>query len=135
MTKPNQRRIHQKLIFLFSVLATIAAVLPIIGPFLVWLPIVIYLLMSGNAFSAIGVLIFGIIASNIDNVLRPLFISKMTRISSAVILVGMVGGLFLFGILGLILGPLILSYLLIIFEVLRNPRPQKGLFPLLKKTR
>jgi len=41
---------------------------------------------------------------------------------SSLILIGMIGGLFLFGILGLILGPLILAYLLIILEIYRNKR-------------
>jgi predicted PurR-regulated permease PerM len=110
----------------FSVLATVAAVLPIIGPMLVWIPVAVYLLLSGNTFATIGILIFGLIASNIDNVLRPLFIARMTNISSAIILIGMVGGLFLFGILGLILGPLILAYLLIIFDALRGKNPSKN---------
>jgi predicted PurR-regulated permease PerM len=121
--------------FLFSVLATVAAILPVIGPMLVWIPVLLYLLITGNAFAAIGILIFGLISSNIDSILRPLFISKMTRISSAIILIGMIGGLFMFGVLGLILGPLILAYLLIILEVLRNPKSSKSLSSLLKKTR
>jgi len=118
---------------LFSVLVLIAGVLPIIGPMLIWLPVLFYLLISGETFAAIGVLVFGIISSNSENLLRPLFISKMTRIPSAIILVGMIGGLFLFGILGLILGPLILAYLLIILEALRGTYSSKDFHSFLKE--
>ena len=105
-----------------SLLAILAGVLPIVGPAVVWVPVVIYLLIAGNGFAAIGVTIFGLIASIVDNILKPIIISKRTSISSPIILIGMVGGLFLFGVLGLILGPLILAYLLIILEIYRNKR-------------
>jgi len=114
--------------FLFSVpnsliltlLTILAGILPIVGPMLIWFPIMIVLLIDGNNFAAIGVLLFGIVASNIDHILRPLFVSRYTQIHSAVILIGMIGGLFLFGILGLILGPLILEYLIIVLELYRE---------------
>jgi len=102
---------------LLSLLAVVAGILPIVGPMLVWIPVVAYLFLQANTLAAVGILIFGIIGSNIDNILRPFLVSKMAKIHSGVVLVGMIGGLFLFGILGLILGPLILSYLLIILEV------------------
>lgn len=105
---------------LLSVLAVLAGVLPIIGTALVWIPVAIYLMVAGNGFEAVGVIIFGIISSNIDNFLRPIIVSKRTHISSSLVLVGMIGGLFSFGILGLILGPLILAYLLIFLEVYRK---------------
>jgi len=119
--------------FILALLATIAGILPIVGPMLLWIPVVIFLLIDGNNVAAIGVLMFGLVGSNVDTILRPLFVSKMTKIHSAVVLIGMIGGLFLFGVLGLILGPLILSYLLIILEVYRDKSPtQGGLSSLLK---
>lgn len=105
-----------------GLLAILMGILPIIGPAVVWIPVVIYLLIAGNGFAAIGITIFGLLASIIDNILKPIIISKRTSISSPIILIGMVGGLFLFGILGLILGPLILAYLLIILEMYRNKK-------------
>jgi predicted PurR-regulated permease PerM len=105
-----------------TLLATFASIIPILGPFIVWVPVVIYLLIGGNNVSAWGVAIFGTIASVIDNVLRPIIVSRKTRIHSGLVVIGMVGGLFLFGILGLILGPLILGYLLIVLELYRNKK-------------
>jgi predicted PurR-regulated permease PerM len=107
---------------LLTLLATLAGILPIIGTGLVVVPVVAYLLIAGNTVPAIGVSIFGIISSTIDNVLRPIIVSKRTQIHSGVLLVGMISGIFLFGVLGLILGPLILSYLLVILEVYRNKK-------------
>ena len=51
-----------------------------------------------------------LIVSTFDNILRSYIVSKKTDISPAIIMVGMIGGLFIFGVLGLIIGPLILAY-------------------------
>ncbi len=106
-------------------IAVIAGVLPILGTGLIWVPLTIYLFISGNTVSAWGVLAFGIISSTIDNFLRPLIVSKRTKINSAVLLISMVGGLFFFGVLGLLLGPLIISYLLILLEIYRGKAKPK----------
>ena len=105
-----------------TLLAIAGAMIPMIGPVLVWVPVVIYLFIAGNNFSAVGVSIFGMFASTIDNVLKPIFISKRTRMHPSLVLIGMIGGLFLFGILGFILGPLILAYFLVILEIYRNKK-------------
>jgi len=107
---------------ILTLLACLAGVFPIIGVAIIWIPVVIYLLIAGNTFPAFGVIIFGLISSSIDNFIRPIIVSKRTHMPSSLILIGMIGGLFLFGILGLILGPLILAYLLIILEIYRNKR-------------
>ena len=107
--------------FLFlTLIAVILGVLPIIGTPLVWVPATFYLLLTGRTSAGIGMLIFGIISSTIDNILRPFFVSRRTNIPSAIILIGMVGGFLFIGIIGFILGPLILSYLLIILEIFRK---------------
>ncbi|MBI2045005.1 AI-2E family transporter [Candidatus Pacearchaeota archaeon] len=106
--------------FLLTILAVIAGVLPIIGTGIIWLPVTIYFLIVGNNLAAFGILLFGILSSNIDNVLRPLFVSKRTKLHSSVVLIGMIGGVFVFGALGFLLGPLILAYLLIVLELYRE---------------
>jgi predicted PurR-regulated permease PerM len=103
-----------------TLLASLAGILPIIGTALVWIPVTIYLFVAGNTLAAVGVLIFGIISSTVDNFLRPIIVSKRTQIPSSLVLIGMVGGLFSFGILGFILGPLIVAYLLVILELYRS---------------
>jgi predicted PurR-regulated permease PerM len=111
---------------ILSVLGMIVGILPILGPMIVWVPVLIYLLVIKASITMIlGVLVFGILSSNIDHILRPIFISRYTKLHSAIVLIGMFGGVFLFGVLGLILGPLLLAYLLIILEVYRETENKK----------
>jgi len=102
---------------LLTILTMLVGVIPVIGPWLVWMPIDIYLFLSGNTTAAIGLLIYGFLIVNwIDSLIRPLIVSRITKMNSAIALIGMVGGLYVFGIIGLILGPLILAYLLLVVE-------------------
>lgn len=111
--------------FLFSVpnaifltlIAIFVGILPVVGPFLVWGPVAVYLFVAGSTVSAVGVVIFGGFSSVIDNFLRPIIVSKKVNMHPSLVFIGMIGGLFLFGVIGLILGPLILGYLFIILEV------------------
>ncbi|HEA46753.1 MAG TPA: AI-2E family transporter [Candidatus Pacearchaeota archaeon] len=103
-----------------TILASLAGIFPIIGTALVWIPVAIYLFISGSTGPAWGVAIFGIMSSTVDNFLRPMIVSRRTKIHSAIVLISMIGGVFFFGILGFILGPLIISYLLIFLELYRG---------------
>jgi len=106
-----------------TLIAILLSIMPIIGAWLVWLPVSLVLIASGNTFSGIGLLIYGLIViSWIDNIIRPWFVSWKTNINSALVLVGMIGGFLEFGILGLVVGPLIISYLLLIFEMYKNKK-------------
>lgn len=112
---------------LMTLLAMIMGILPIVGTPIVWVPVSIYLITRGKTFAAAGVIFFGILSSTLDNIIRPAIISKKSEMHSALVLFGMVGGIFLFGVLGIILGPLILAYLLIIVEAYRNKK-SPGIF-------
>lgn len=105
-----------------TLLASLAGIFPIIGTTIIWAPVVIYLLLTGGTFSAVGLTIFGLVSNITDNFIRPLIVSKRSRMHPAIVLIGMIGGLFLFGILGFILGPLILAYLFIILDLYRNKK-------------
>lgn len=105
---------------ILTLLAVVAGILPIIGTAIVFIPVIIFLIADGALTATLGVLIFGIISSNIDNILRPFILSKLTTRHSAVVLAGMVGGVFAFGPLGVIIGPLVLEYLIIVLEIYRG---------------
>jgi len=109
-----------------TIIAIFAGIFPIIGTAIIWVPVAIFMFIGGNDLAGWGVTIFGILSSTIDNFLRPIFVSKMTKMHSAVVLISMIGGLFLFGILGFVIGPLIVAYLLIILELYRK-KPLSGL--------
>ena len=104
----------------FTLIAMFLGVLPIIGTAILWIPLTIYFFITNNHVAVWGILIFGLLSSNIDNVLRPIIVTKRTKIHSAIVLVSMIGGLFFFGIMGFLLGPLVISYLLILLEIYRG---------------
>ena len=80
------------------------------GPAVVWGGAVIWLVMNGSTSAAVGMAIYGLLISSIDNVLRPLLISGgQVPIHFLVVFFGVLGGLGAFGMLGLFLGPVLLS--------------------------
>jgi predicted PurR-regulated permease PerM len=104
-----------------TVIATILSIIPVIGPSLVYFPVTIYLLIIGQPFLAIGYLLYNLlIVSTIDNFLRAHLVSRKTKVSSVIVLIGMIGGIFIFGVLGLILGPLILAYFITFLKAYRD---------------
>lgn len=108
---------------MLTLFAIISSVLPIVGAWLVWVPASVYLFTSGHTGQAVFLVLYGgIFVSWIDNFLRPYIVSRRTKVSSAVVLVGMIGGLIVFGIVGLVLGPLILAYLLVLLDAYRNKK-------------
>jgi predicted PurR-regulated permease PerM len=105
----------------WSVIMFILALLPIVGPPLVWGPWGIYLLLQGERFRGIGLLIYSaILVSTIDNVIRPKLIGAHAQVHPVIILLGVLGGIVVFGFVGFILGPLILSIFLTILNVYRK---------------
>jgi len=105
---------------LLSLFAIIGGILPIVGPAIIWVPVAIYLLVGGNTFAAAGIVMFGVLSHIPDYLVRPLFLSKRTQLNAGIASIGMIGGIFVFGVLGVLLGPLILSYLLIVMELFKK---------------
>ncbi len=106
---------------LLTFFAMFFSVFPLIGPWLIWVPASVYLFAQGNTVLALGFVIYNVlIVSSVDNILRPYIVSRRSSISPVVALVGMIGGLIVFGLLGLILGPLILAYLIIFLTAYKN---------------
>jgi predicted PurR-regulated permease PerM len=97
--------------------ACIVSIIPILGSWIVWLPVGLYLLMIGQTFNGIFLLLYGaLFVSVIDNLIRPYLLSKQSNLPVVLSVIGTIGGLYFFGIAGLVLGPLILAYALIIIE-------------------
>ena len=108
-------------VLVLTVVASLVSIIPILGSWLVWFPTAIILLITGQTFAGIFLLLYGaIFVSSIDNLLRPYILSKQSNLPIALSLIGTIGGLYLFGIAGLVLGPLVLAYSLIIVEFYRQ---------------
>jgi predicted PurR-regulated permease PerM len=113
---------------LLGSLTAVTALVPFLGTVVVWGPIGIGLLVAGHLSTGLALLAWGtFIVNPIDNILKPLLISGATDVPLAVVLIGVMGGLLAFGLLGLFLGPLILSVLLAIWrEWLAEDHPGRG---------
>ncbi|MBN2199497.1 MAG: AI-2E family transporter [Candidatus Aminicenantes bacterium] len=87
---------------------TILAFLPVVGPALVWMPAGAFLLVRGHYLEGIGLIVYCFIyAFLIDSVIRPRIVSDKAKIHPLVAVVGVLGGLKAFGVLGIIIGPLV----------------------------
>ena len=104
--------------FFWGLISFFAAFIPVLGTPLVWGPGAIYLFSQGHSGAGIGLLVYGtVLVMNIDNVLRLYIAKKMGDTHPLITMIGVVLGIPLFGILGLVIGPLMISYLLLLFKV------------------
>ncbi len=102
---------------LFGTVMAFGSLVPVVGTMVVWLPGALYLLIAGKTAAGIGLFLWGALAvGNIDNVLRPLLVGGNIGIPMPLLIVGILGGLFSFGLTGLFLGPLALAVLLFVLE-------------------
>jgi len=90
----------------------IMSFLPVLGTPIVWVPAAVGLILDGDTVRGVGLLIVGsTIIMNIDNFLRPRLMSGRTKVHPVLILIGVLGGLRVFGFVGMLVGPLILALL------------------------
>ncbi len=97
-------------------ITALIALVPFGTPF-AWGTAGVWLLMVGETFAGIGLLLWGaLVVSSVDNLIRPLVISSATRIPFLLVMFGVIGGLVAFGPVGLFLGPVILAVLLAVWH-------------------
>ncbi len=97
------------------------SVIPFIGPVIIWLPVAVYLALQGEYWSAAFLAgWFWLFVATIDNVLRPLIVGSDTRMPDVLVLLTTLGGLFMFGAIGLLMGPLIGALLMAAWAVYRR---------------
>jgi predicted PurR-regulated permease PerM len=98
------------------------SLIPIAGAFVVWIPAAIYLAVSGAWIKAVLLALWGIfVISLVDNFLRPRLVGKRAKLHELFIFFAVLGGLQLFGLIGLVLGPVVLAIALSLFEAFRHP--------------
>ncbi|WP_406656947.1 AI-2E family transporter [Methanolobus sp. ZRKC2] len=98
---------------LWGFITAILSFLPVVGPPLIWIPAAIFQFLQQDYIGAAGVLIAGFVLSSVDNFIRPAIQEKVGKIHPLVSLIGVIIGLNLFGLLGIIIGPLLLSYIVL----------------------
>jgi predicted PurR-regulated permease PerM len=103
---------------LWAILTGFASIIPLIGTALVWLPIAGYALMNGNVWQAGVVVIFGVVVlSNIDNLIRMLISKKIGDVHPVITVLGVIIGLKFFSLPGLVFGPLLISYFILLLKL------------------
>ncbi|MBU0929965.1 MAG: AI-2E family transporter [Nanoarchaeota archaeon] len=107
--------------FFFGLLTIILVVLPVVGASLIWIPVSIWLVYKGSlVLGIVFALLSLILLSGIENVLRPKVIGDKAKLHPIIMLLGIIGGMIVFGFIGIVIGPLILSivYYIIIKDYL-----------------
>jgi len=109
---------------LWGAIMALLALIPVLGPFVIFLPASIYLFAIGNTVSAIIFLAYNIlIVSSVDNLIKPKVMSGKVNIHPLLMLFAILGGLSSFGIIGIIYGPIIITVFLALIKVyLEEPK-------------
>ncbi|QPV64137.1 AI-2E family transporter [Halosimplex litoreum] len=107
----------------WGVLTFALSLLPLIGASVVWIPVVVYLAVTGQTAAAVGLTVYGaVVVSGSDNVVRPFAMRRGARLNPALLVVGIFGGIAAFGFLGLFVGPVVLGLAKTVVELLAADR-------------
>jgi len=107
--------------FFWGVVTAVFAILPVVGSGLIWGPGAIALIVEGRYGAGVAILVWGlIIVGSVDNIIRPIVYNRWAKIHPIVTLVGALAGIRYFGILGLLIGPLALSYFFLLIQMYRE---------------
>ena len=112
--------------FFWFVIVTIGSMIPFVGTALGIIPVFILELSLGNSFAAWGILIYGlIVVSSTDNIIRLYVLKRLDNVHPLITLIGVIVGVPLFGFIGLIFGPLLISLFLVLLTIYRKEYPEE----------
>ncbi|MEX1325462.1 MAG: AI-2E family transporter [Desulfobacterales bacterium] len=102
----------------WGTIMAVLSIIPGIGTALVWVPAVIILAAGGNYVKAGGLCLFcALVVGSIDNLLRPVLVGKDTQMHELMIFFGTLGGIIMFGVMGMIIGPIVAALFVTIWEI------------------
>ncbi|HSE34130.1 MAG TPA: AI-2E family transporter [Pyrinomonadaceae bacterium] len=108
---------------LWSVLLALICMIPIAGSFFVWIPVALYLGLTGHWTKALLMALWGgLVISTVDNFLRPKLMKQYTKLHELFVFFSVLGGMRIFGILGIVLGPVVLA---VTIGLLNTFKPQQ----------
>lgn len=106
---------------LWGFLTGVLAFFPIVGTMIVYVPLVLFMFVSGSTSQAIGLGVYNVIVTgNIDYVVRITLLNKMGHIHPVITVIGVIAGLGMFGFIGLIFGPLLVNYVILLYRIYTN---------------
>lgn len=107
--------------FFWGIITGLFSFIPMVGGALIWVPSAIFLYTTGQQYQAIALLLYGtLVISMIDNVLRFAFQKKFADVHPLITVMGVILGLKLFGLPGIIFGPLLISYFLLLATIYKE---------------
>lgn len=108
---------------LWGAVMAVLSLLPAVGAALVWLPVGLYFLATGAVWQGIALIAYGILViSSVDNFLRPLLVGKDTQMPDYLVLISTLGGIAVFGVNGLVIGPVIAAMFIAAWDLFTAER-------------
>ncbi|BBO67869.1 AI-2E family transporter [Desulfosarcina alkanivorans] len=102
----------------WGVIMVVLSIIPSVGTAIVWVPVALILGFGGAVGKAIGLFVFcGLVVGSLDNLLRPILVGKDTQMHELMIFFGTMGGIFMFGMVGVIIGPIIAALFVTVWEI------------------
>ncbi len=106
---------------IWGILMVLASSVPGVGPYFIWLPVAIVMLITGHTWTGIGMILFGgLVIGTIDNFLRPILVGKDSQMHPLLVLLSTLGGIAVFGISGFIIGPIIAALMMAFWDMYEN---------------
>lgn len=103
---------------IWGFLTGVCAFFPVVGTMIIWVPLVIYTYTLGLTWQATGLLLYSVlITGNVDYVARITIMRKMGDVHPVITVLGVIVGLGLFGFIGLVFGPLLINYIIVLFKI------------------
>jgi predicted PurR-regulated permease PerM len=118
----------------WGTIMAVLSIIPAFGSGLVWFPAAVILILSGHYVKGAGLGLFcGLVVGSIDNVVRPALVGRDTQMHDLFILFGTLGGIAFFGILGIIIGPIVAALFVTVWDiygvVFRDDLPERSALP------
>jgi len=112
---------------LWAVVMAFMSLLPAIGAALIWGPVALYLLATGEVWQGVALIAWGVLVIGlVDNILRPLLVGKDTQMPDYLVLISTLGGLAIFGLNGFVIGPVIAAMFISIWDIFATSREKIG---------
>jgi predicted PurR-regulated permease PerM len=103
---------------LWAVIMAFLSLLPAIGGGLVWMPVALYFLVTGEVWQGLGLIAYGVLVIGmVDNVLRQILVGKDTKMPDYVVLISTLGGMAVFGLNGFVIGPVIAAMFMAVWDI------------------
>lgn len=103
---------------LWGATMALVSLVPVVGTALVWGPVVIFYLLTGSVAKGLLMLVvFAVVIGSVDNILKPILIQRGMEIHTLWVFISVIGGLSVFGFLGIVLGPFLFTILVVLLEI------------------